>query len=75
MLVSRTSISSVLTYHLALCRIWKRVGFAPQECKAFPGPGELLNKQPAFQNYLGIPAEIGAIHQRDSLTLNTWVGG
>lgn len=69
------SISSVLTHRWALCQIWKRVGFAPQECKALPGPGELLNKQLTFQNYLGTPADIGTIDQRESLKLNTWLGG
>lgn len=75
MLVSRASISSVLTRHWALCGIRKRDALAPQECKALPGSGELLNKQPTFQNYLATPTEIGTIHQRNSLTLNTRVGG
>lgn len=75
MLVSRASISSVWTHHSPPCGIRKRDALAPQECKALPGSGELLNKQPTFQNYLPTPIEIGTIHQRNTLTLNTWVGG
>lgn len=64
-----------MTCHSDLLGIWKGDALVPQERKALPGSGEILKKQPAFKIYLGTPSDSGTIQQRNSLTLNTWVGG